>query len=143
MKSVAQIMSVMRTALPLALVALNPLTPARAQSAGLFTAAQAEQGAASYEHECRTCHGDHLDDGDFGGPPLNGSYFQQHWGAGSAAALYSFVKTMMPPDNAGGHDDETYADIVAFLLQSNGYRAGPKPFPTDSKAQAALSLKKE
>ncbi|HZQ40621.1 MAG TPA: hypothetical protein VFA87_07500, partial [Rhizomicrobium sp.] len=47
--------------------------PTRAQPAELsFTAAQAASGEAEYKTSCIDCHGAHLDDGEFGGPPLKG-----------------------------------------------------------------------
>jgi cytochrome c len=106
----------------------------------LFTAAQAERGEGNYEHYCRACHGEHLDDGDLGGPPLRGSYFRGHWGAGDVAALFAYTKSQMPPDNPGELNDATYADILAYVLQYNGYKAGPDALPTDPAAQAKLKL---
>jgi len=106
----------------------------------LFTSAQATRGEASYDRYCLACHGSHLDDGDFGGPPLRGSYFRSHWGAGDVAALFAFTKNGMPPDNPGGLNDSTYADILAYILQYNGYKAGESELPTDPAAQAELEL---
>src|SRR4051794_34776725 len=93
-----------------------PPTPAPRPS---FTQAQAERGEAAYLHSCRTCHGDNLDDGDFGGAPLRGSWFRDHWGVGDVAGLFAYTKTNMPPDNPGGLNDTTYADILAYVLQRN------------------------
>lgn len=106
----------------------------------LFTAAQAARGEASYDHSCLTCHGEHLDDGDFGGPPLRGSYFRSHWGTGDVATLFAFMKSVMPPDNPGSLSDQTYADILAYILRYNGYRPGESELPTDPDAQARLKL---
>lgn len=106
----------------------------------LFTAAQATRGEASYDRYCLSCHGLHLDDGDFGGPPLRGSYFRNHWGAGDVAVLFAYTKSAMPQDNPGGLSGETYADILAYILQVNGYKAGESELPTDPAAQAGLKL---
>lgn len=51
-----------------------------------FTSAQAERGKALYEKNCQDCHGSTLDNGEFGGAPLTGSYFRQHWGSGDVSA---------------------------------------------------------
>jgi cytochrome c len=107
----------------------------------LFTADQAARGEASYEHYCRVCHGEHLDGGDSGGPPLHGSYFSSHLGGGDVATLFAYAKTLMPPDNPGGVNDATpYADILAYVLRHNGYRPGASELPTDPSAQAKLKL---
>lgn len=117
-------------------------TPAAAAKSApsLFTSAQATRGEASYDHYCLTCHGSQLDNGDFGGPPLRGSYFRGHWGSGDVAARFAFTKNAMPPDNPGSLTDATYADILAYILQYNGYKAGESELPTDPGAQAGLKL---
>ena len=116
---------------------------AMAQSASapsFFTADQAARGEAAYDHSCLACHGEHLDDGDFGGPPLRGSYFRNHWGGGDVAAPFAFMKTAMPPDNPGSLTDGEYAAILAFILQNNGYKPGVDELPTDPDAQKKLKL---
>jgi mono/diheme cytochrome c family protein len=121
------------------------LTGAPSMAAGqepAFTEAQAARGHASYTQRCAMCHGENLDDGDFGGAPLRGSWFRDHWGAGSAAALFSYMKTQMPPDNPGGLNDTAYADILAFLLQRNGYKAGDAELPPEADAMGSMSLQK-
>jgi mono/diheme cytochrome c family protein len=116
---------------------------AHAQTPGpSYTAAQAERGQASYEHSCQVCHGSALDNGDFGGAPLNGSWFQEHWGKSDAGALFSYVRTTMPPDNPGGLNDTTYADILAFILQGNGYPPGAQELPSDVDALQRIPLGK-
>lgn len=113
---------------------------AAGSAASLFTSGQAARGEASYDHYCLACHGPHLDDGDFGGPPLRGSYFRSHWGAGDVATLFAYTKSVMPPDNPGGLSDATYADVLAYILQVNGYQAGASELPTDPASQAGLKL---
>lgn len=126
-----------------ALMFLLSCAPAWAAGQGpAFTAEQAERGHEAYTQRCTICHGERLDDGDFGGAPLRGAWFRDHWGAGSAAALFTYVKTLMPPDNPGGLNDTTYADIVAFILQRNGYKAGDAELPPDEAALEGMSLQK-
>jgi mono/diheme cytochrome c family protein len=105
-----------------------------------YTVAQAQRGQASYEHSCQVCHGSSLDNGDFGGAPLRGSWFQEHWGKSDAGALFSYVKAAMPPDNPGGLNDTTYADILAFILQGNGYAPGAQELPADAGALQRMTL---
>ena len=114
-----------------------------AQDAGpTFTDEQAARGQASYEHSCQVCHGSTLDNGDFGGPPLNGSWFRNHWGNGDVGALFSYVKGVMPPDNPGSLNDTTYADILAFILRGNGYPSGPRELPPESAVLGRMTLKR-
>jgi mono/diheme cytochrome c family protein len=116
--------------------------PAPATTALSFTAEQAEHGEAAYVRNCQDCHGTTLDNGEFGGAPLKGSWFRQHWGNGSVAALHGKIKTTMPPDRPGQLSEQNYLDLTAFLLSQNGYAPGDKELPTDLDAQQKMSLKK-
>jgi len=106
-----------------------------------FTDEQAAQGKATYAKNCADCHGSTLDNGEFGGAPLRGSWFRNKWGNGSVAGLYAFTKARMPPDRPGALSDKVYADLVAYILSVNGYKAGNQELPLDPKVQQSLSLK--
>jgi mono/diheme cytochrome c family protein len=107
-----------------------------------FTADQVTRGSDIYAERCVQCHGDQLDNGEFGGAPLNGKYFKQHWGGGSVAALVAFMKAKMPPDRPGSLTDQTYAELAAFLLDANDYPKGDKELPPDTASQQKLSLQR-
>jgi len=107
-----------------------------------FTTDQVTRGSDIYAERCVQCHGDTLDNGEFGGAPLNGSYFRKHWGAGSVAALVAFMKAKMPPDRPGSLTDQSYAALTAFLLDANGYPKGDRELPPDTPSQQAMSLKR-
>jgi mono/diheme cytochrome c family protein len=107
-----------------------------------FTAEQVTRGSDIYAERCVQCHGDTLDNGEFGGPPLNGKDFKRHWSAGSVAALVVFMKAKMPPDRPGSLTDQSSADLAAFLLDANDYPKGGKELPPDMAAQQKLSLKR-
>jgi mono/diheme cytochrome c family protein len=113
-----------------------------AQAAPSFTEEQAERGHAAYAHNCLDCHGSNLDNGEFGGPPLKGLSFARHWDAANVAALFSFMKAKMPPDRPGLLNDETYADMIAYILSENGYKPDDKELPADINVQQAMSLKR-
>jgi S-disulfanyl-L-cysteine oxidoreductase SoxD len=107
-----------------------------------FSEAQAERGHAAYQRACLMCHGERLDDGDFGGAPLRGAWFREHWGKASAASLYAYMQSAMPPDNPGGLSDTAYSDILAFILQRNGYEAGAQDIPTDLRRLEEMTLER-
>src|SRR5580704_7857926 len=88
-----------------------------------FTSAQANQGKVAYARNCASCHGQNLDDGPFG-PPLKGAAFLQKFGGKSAAGLFTVVSTKMPPDSPGSLGAPAYAELLAFLLESNAARPG-------------------
>ena len=107
-----------------------------------FTADQVTRGSDIYADRCVQCHGDQLDNGEFGGAALNGSYFKKHWGSGSVAALIAYMKAKMPPDRPGSLTDQSYADLASFLLDANDYKKGDKELPPDTESQQKLSLKR-
>jgi mono/diheme cytochrome c family protein len=123
-------------------VCVSAATPSSAQTGPSFTADQVERGRTSYNQNCQECHGSTLDNGEFGGPPLKGVYFNNHWGAGSVADLTGYAKALMPPDRPGRLSDQTYTDVIAYLLSNNGYAPDGKELPSDPAAQQKMSLKK-
>ena len=52
------------------------------------------------------------------------------------------MESKMPPDRPGGLTEQNYADIAAFLLDTNGYPKGDKELPPDAQSQQAMSLKR-
>ncbi len=108
-----------------------------------FTELQVTQGRAVYAQNCMDCHGSTLDNGEFGGAPLKGSYFRNRWSNGNVASLYAYLKSKMPPDRPGVLSDKVYAEVLAYLLQANGYEAGGRELPTDVSVQQSTSLKRD
>ncbi|HEY9011685.1 MAG TPA: glucose/sorbosone family PQQ-dependent dehydrogenase [Devosia sp.] len=97
-----------------------------------FTAEQAARGKTAYDANCVSCHGPDLISANYG-PPLAGQYFQDKWFGQTAAALYAKAHTM-PPSRPNSLGDDTYADLVAYILSVNGLSAGDTPLPTDPAA---------
>jgi mono/diheme cytochrome c family protein len=105
-----------------------------------FTAEQVARGKGIYTRRCVDCHGSTLDNGEFGGAPLNGAYFKGHWGSGPVAGLIAYTKAKMPPDGPGSLSEQSYVDVVSYLLDMNGYPRGDKELPADAESQQAMSL---
>ena len=124
------------------LAAILTAVPAAAQQPerepAQYTAEQADGGLAAYQQQCASCHGENLDDGPFA-PPLRGIAFRAKWYSRSVEALFTETVDTMPQDRPDSLGDETYTDLIAFLLQENGIEAGPDPLPADPVAMAALS----
>lgn len=128
------------------------LTGQQPGTPGVFTSAQAEAGRTAYEHTCGKCHtytllGRKGEEGElppvsslsaayqkFIGkpnhvPPLAGEAFLSRWGDKTAAELIArFQITVSDPFfQFEGVNDDTTVNITAYVLQSNGAKAGPKP----------------
>jgi alcohol dehydrogenase (cytochrome c) len=83
-----------------------------------FTAEQAAAGRAAYEQSCVACHGPNLR--QLPNALLAGDEFLGRWGNRATSDLIAQARSTMPPDNPGGLPVETYASVVAYLLQANG-----------------------
>src|ERR1700742_4879207 len=106
-----------------ALAAGSGLVLAQQNTLGPFSAAQATTGQRAYLESCAGCHGNTLS-GANDSPALAGPGFMQSWGGRSTKALYQFMSTSMPVSDPGSLSPGTYADILAFLLEANGAKAG-------------------
>ena len=98
---------------------------------GVFTLAQSDRGRATYEKECSSCHGPQLD-GSGAAPPLAGADFKNNWNGQTAGDLFDKIQTTMPADQPGRLSRERNADILAFLLASNGFPQGSKELSSDA-----------
>jgi len=103
-----------------------------------FTAAQAASGEVEYKASCIDCHGAHLDDGEFGGPPLKGAVFTAKWFKLPASGLVNYIHAAMPPDSPGRLPLGTYVEITAYILSMNGVAPGTRDMPADMSALTAL-----
>lgn len=103
-----------------------------------YTIAQAERGQTAYLENCAACHGENMDDGEFA-IPLKGVNFRQQWRVRSLEQLFTVTSVTMPQDRPGRLGDETYADILAYILQENGTDAGSLELPSDPEALVALA----
>jgi mono/diheme cytochrome c family protein len=115
---------------------LLPLIPAAAQSQGLskpsYTAAQAQRGGQVYKERCSGCHGADLSGGEGdGAPALAGAPFAAHYGGGGLDQPFNHMMEAMPLDAPGSLPPETYADLLAFILEQNGVPAGTAELPSD------------
>ncbi len=105
--------------------AATPSSRAGSTVAGWYSAQQAAQGAALFKAKCVVCHGANLQGG--AGPPLAGSQFFLRYSGKPLSALWSIVHTQMPLNAPGTLSEAQSLAIVAFILQKNGFPAGPSP----------------
>jgi mono/diheme cytochrome c family protein len=92
---------------------------------GIYTEGQAARGAESFRQNCAVCHGASL--GGVGeAPALTGAQFVSDFNGLTVGDLFERMRTTMPLNNPGGLSRDQYADILAFMLKSNGYPAGER-----------------
>ena len=90
---------------------------------GVFTAGQADRGARLYRQHCSLCHGDNLLGIEMA-PPLAGPNFVSVWGRQPLISLASRIRTTMPPFAVNSLSSAETIDIVSYMLEVNGGKAG-------------------
>jgi len=114
----------------LAAAAATGQQPGASTARGVYTEAQATEGAALYKTSCAACHGDTLA-GTYEVPALTGR-FVGNWSNASVGTLFDYVSRAMPQMAPGSLSPEDNARIVAYLLKANGMPAGAQPLPSDA-----------
>lgn len=110
-------------------------------NAASYTVEQAHAGLGVFTANCVSCHGANLQ--GVAAPGVAGTEFltsakNNKW---TLADLRTLVVENMPLNNPGTLTPDQYAQVMAFLLASNCYPAGSKPFPkTDSPSFASVKV---
>ncbi len=123
-------------AFPLALV--GAVTVAQDETlAPAFSLEQQTDGQNQYLLNCAT--GCHQPDMAGVGPiaPLRGERFLSSFGNRTVGELTTAIRTAMPPTNVGGLSQETYLNIVAYILAMNGGQPGLNPLGLESPLQVS------
>ena len=126
-----------------ALVSAAAVVPAFGQGGknvwtGVYSAAQATRGEATFKKYCSGCHGDNLE-GNFG-PALSGQSFFDDFREDTLDPLFTFMRTNMP---AAGivegatpamFPDATYLELLSYVLKQNGIPEGAADLTADAVA---------
>ena len=117
---------------------------------GYYTNAQAERGQALYRDACAACHGLDLDGGS--ASPLAGPRFARRWnpgnsltdfsgwGSSSVDDLFFITRTTMPQGAVGSVTAEQHIDIIAYILQQNGYASGEQALMPDEETLGEIPI---
>ena len=104
-----------------------------------FDDAQVAHGKELYTSACAKCHGAQLE--GITAPALSGPAFapvsNSHLTIGG---IYQYMSTNMPADRPGKLSDQDYADLMAFLLYTNGYDAGSAKLTADAAVGSTTPL---
>jgi mono/diheme cytochrome c family protein len=91
---------------------------------GVFTEAQAKRGDGAYQANCSSCHGDDLRATNAEAVDLIGPAFRARWNGKTLGERFERIRDRMPPGAPGSLGDESYMDILAFILQANDVPPG-------------------
>jgi mono/diheme cytochrome c family protein len=106
----------------------------RSTASGVFTAEQAKNGESVFQAQCAPCHGADLHSVCPEAPDLTEGAFTFGWQDKTIAYRCQQIRSTMPPGKARSLDDQTYLDIVAYILQFNGMPAGSQKLLPDIQA---------
>ena len=103
-----------------------------------FTQLQAEQGKSVYEENCAACHGVNMA-GVGVTPSLSGDNFASKCSGASLADLFTQLRRM-PPENPAGLAEQSYQQILAYILQTNGVTSGTEPLVSKLDADESRTV---
>lgn len=111
---------------------------AAAAAAPSFDKGQVAHGKRLYASSCAKCHGANLQ--GITAPALSGPAFAPVSGSHlTIGGIYTYMSTNMPADRPGKLKDGEYADVMAYLLNANGYAPGAEKMTADS-ARASTTM---
>jgi len=116
----------------------EPAAPPDVPRPALYTAAQAEKGKAAFSENCALCHGETLE--GRAGPALKGKHFAPNSGKYKVGDIFTIVSKNMPATQPGSLTHDTYVEIMAYLLQQNGYPAGDKALSFDEAKDSTVPV---
>jgi len=106
---------------------------------GVYSDAQALRGKTAYTTFCSACHGSRLE--GVSAPSLTDKRFIDRWREGTLDGLYDFIRQRMSFGRAADAkriSDAEYLDILTYVLNVNGYPAGPNELSPGGTGKAML-----
>ena len=109
---------------------------------GVYTKAQAHRAQAQFTKMCAECHAftaaakKKPSDVLLGDAP-----FIKTWNGRTLGEMVTTIVMTMPNDGSGEVTEAEGLDLVAFILQQNGYPAGSQPLTQDAAAAVVLKPK--
>lgn len=120
-------------------LALSPLSFSQSPLEGIYTEAQAARGAEEYAARCASCHSADLR-GNSNSPSLIGLSFMFIWEGRSLGELFEKMSSEMPTEDPGSLSQQSYAAILAFILQSNDFTAGDTDLASNGEVLSDIQI---
>ena len=107
---------------------------------GIYSKAQADAAKPKFDKLCAECHAftvaEKKQEKDL---PLGDEPFLKKWEGRSLDELLTLIVTTMPNDGSAVVTDDEALNLLAYMLQKNGYKAGASPL---NKAGAAAVIER-
>jgi quinoprotein glucose dehydrogenase len=137
--ALAAAIGVRAIAAPPALASAQTPPPQKTTKDKVFTKEQAARGADLYAKSCDRCHDPaKVAPGKKPGPPTIGAKFVDNWQDKTLGELYGTIFNTMPGDGVLILTADQTLDLVAYLLQANGFPAGEAPLKNDDAMKAVV-----
>lgn len=94
----------------------------RSVMSGVFTVEQVAKGRAGHRVFCLECHG---------AEAYTGEPFETMWLGRTVFDFFDALRTTMPNDEPGKLTTEEYVDVIAYILNLNGYPPGAQALSYD------------
>ncbi|HZX69954.1 MAG TPA: cytochrome c [Rhodanobacter sp.] len=104
----------------------------------LFTKAQADSGKQKFLENCAQCHGPTL--AGRAGPALKGPNFASVKAQFHVSDIFTILSQNMPATEPGSLAHQDYVEIMAFLLQQNGYPDGRSALTFEEAKKSKVML---
>ena len=101
-----------------------PAPPDPVPATPIFSEGQAARGRTAFDEVCSDCHTT---------SEFRGRTFQSNWGHRTVYSFFRTVRSTMPDDNPGGLEEQTYLDVVSYILSINGHASGDSEMTAQSK----------
>ncbi len=108
---------------------------------GVYISEQAARGKAAFEQTCAGCHNSDLS--GISGPELAGNRFRTKWDFQTVSQLFTEMKTRMPRNNPSTLSDDTYLDIVTYVLEANAFPPGSEALKSDPALLGSILIQKQ
>jgi mono/diheme cytochrome c family protein len=110
---------------------------------GVYTKAQADEAKARFDKICAECHAFTVaakkKPEDL---PLGDEPFFKNWEGKALSELVSVIVLTMPNDGSAVVDEPEALNLMAYVLQQNGFPAGKTPLTKESAAATLARPKK-
>jgi cytochrome c5 len=110
---------------------------------GVYTKAQADGAKAQFDKICAECHAFTVaakkKPKDL---PLGDEPFITSWDGRTLGELVTTIVTTMPNDGSAAVSDDEAVNLVAYILQQNGYPAGERALTKAGASEVVLRPKK-
>lgn len=99
---------------------------------GVYSEPQAKRGLLEYVRSCEQCHGPNLTGNPTNEvPSLVADAFMFHWSGRTVQEFYTRLSKAMPANAPGSLDAGAYLNLVAYLLEANGFPPGSQDLDRD------------